>query len=64
MLENLTRCMRYSDDLSATQLLVRRMGHLRKGRLAKKSEDCAKCVRVWAGRPVSAAIGCLEKLPL
>ena len=51
---NLTKCMRYWDDLSVTQLLVRRMGHLGKGRLAEcsvlacnsKSEDCAKHVRV------------------
>ena len=54
MLTNLTRCMRYWDDLSVTQLLVRRMGHLEKGGLAEqsdlacnpKSEDCVKCVRV------------------
>ena len=37
MLVNLTRCMRYWDDLSVTQLLVRRMGHLEKGRLAEQS---------------------------
>ena len=51
---NLTRCVRYWDDLSVTQLLVRRLGHLEKGRLADKSvlacssnsEDCAKHVRV------------------
>ena len=34
---NLTRCMRYWDDLSGDlsvlQLLVRRMGHLKKSRL-------------------------------
>ena len=35
MLVNLTRCMRYWDDLSATQLLARRMGHLEKGRIAE-----------------------------
>ena len=35
MLVNLTRCMRYWDDLSVTQLLVRRMGHLKKIRLAE-----------------------------
>ena len=54
MLVNLTKSMRYWDDLSVTQLLVRRMGHREKGRLAKlfvlpfnfKSEDCAKRVRV------------------
>ena len=28
MLVNLTRCMRHWDDLSVTQLLLRRMGHL------------------------------------
>ena len=33
MLVNLTRCMRHWDDLSVTQLLVRRMGHLKKGRV-------------------------------
>ena len=32
MLVNLTRCMRYSDDLSETQLFVRRIGHFEKGR--------------------------------
>ena len=32
---NLTRRMRYWDDLSVTQLLVRRMRHLEKGRLAE-----------------------------
>ena len=32
---NLTRRMRYRDDLSVIQLLVRRMGHLEKGRLAE-----------------------------
>ena len=35
MLVNLTRCMRYWDDLSVTQILARRMGHLKKGRLAE-----------------------------
>ena len=29
-----------------------------------KFEDCAKCVRVKDGLPVSGAIGYLEKLPL
>ena len=38
MLVNLTRCMRYWDDLSVTQLLVRRMGRPKKGRQAQKSE--------------------------
>ena len=37
MLLNLTRCMRYWDDLSVTQMLVRRMGHLEKGRLVEYS---------------------------
>ena len=37
MLVNLTRCMRYWVDLSVIQLLVRRMGHLEKGRLAEWS---------------------------
>ena len=37
MLVNLTRCMRYWDDLSVTQMLLRRMGHLEKGRLAEQS---------------------------
>ena len=67
MLVNLTRCMGYWDDLSVTQLLARRMGHLEKGRPAEisdlacnsKSDDCAKHVRVQAGLPVSGAIGCL-----
>ena len=30
MLVNLTRCMKYWDDFSVTQFLVRRMGHLKK----------------------------------
>ena len=50
----LTRCMRYWDDLSVTQLLVRSMRHLKKHRLAElsvlafnsKSKDCAKHVCV------------------
>ena len=66
---NLTKCMRYWDDYSVTQLLVRRMGHLEKDRLAElvcwltisKSEVCAKHVRVYPGIPVLGAIGCLEK---
>ena len=33
MLVNLTRCMRYWDDFSVTQLLARCMGHLEKGRV-------------------------------
>ena len=33
MLVNLTRCVRYWDDVSVTLLLVRRMGHLEKGRV-------------------------------
>ena len=38
---NFTRCMRYWDDLSVTQMLVRRMGHPEKGRLAEQSVlDC------------------------
>ena len=40
MLVNLTRCMRYWDDLSVTQLLVRCMG------VNCKFEDCAKRIRV------------------
>ena len=32
---SLTRCMRYWDDLSVTQLLVRSMGHLKKDGLAE-----------------------------
>ena len=36
MLVNLTRCMRYWDDLSLTQLLVGRIGHPKKDRLAEK----------------------------
>ena len=62
--------MRYSDDLSLTQLLVGRIRHPKKDRLAEqpvlafKSEDCAKQVRVQAGLFISRAIGCLEKLPL
>ena len=34
MLVDLTRCMRYWDDLSLTQLLVGRIGHPKKDRLA------------------------------
>ena len=29
-----------------------------------RSEDCARHVGVWAGLPVSGAIGCLERFPL
>ena len=32
---NLTRCMRYWDDRSVTQLLVRRMEHLKENRPAE-----------------------------
>ena len=61
----MTRCIRYWDDLSVTQLLVRRMGHLEKVlAFNSKSEDCAKRVRLEAGPPVSGEIECLEKLPL
>ena len=35
LLVNFTRYMRYWDDLSVTQLLVRRMGHLKKDRLVE-----------------------------
>ena len=37
MLVNLTRCMGYWDDLSVAEWLARRMGHLKKGRLAEWS---------------------------
>ena len=64
MLVSLTRCMRFWDDFSVAQLLVRRMGHLRKGRPAEQSvlacnskhEDCAKHVRVQAGLPASGEV--------
>ena len=54
MLVNLTRCMRYLDDLSVTQMLVRRMGQSQERQTSRvvcvgllfRSEDCAKHVRV------------------
>ena len=54
LLVNLNRCMRYWGNLSVTQLLVRRMEHLKKTDwqsslcwlTISKSEDCAKRVRV------------------
>ena len=70
MLVNLTRFVRYWDDLSVTQLLVRRMGHLKKDRVVCVgflilSPKTVPNVSVYRpDSPVSGAIGCLEKLPL
>ena len=71
MLVNLARYMRYFDDLSLTQLLVGRIGHPKKDRLAQYSlcwllilKTVPNVSAYPAGLPVSGATGCLEKLPL
>ena len=64
MLVNLTRCMRYWDDLSVTQLLVSEMhgaSRERQTSLQFKVRRLCQTCPCMGGLPVLGTIGCLEK---